>query len=43
MLLADLHAVPPANTPGGSVVGWILLAVVLSVVVAAGMFLTARR
>ena len=43
MLLADLHAVPPANTPGGSIVGWILLAVVLALLVAGGMFLTARR
>jgi hypothetical protein len=43
VLPADLHAVPPANTPGGSVAGWILLAVVLAVIVAGGMFLTARR
>jgi hypothetical protein len=43
VILADLHAVPPANTPGGSIAGWIFLAIVLAVVVAGGMFLTVRR
>ena len=43
MLIADLHAVPPANPAGDSIVGWILLAVVLAVIVAGSMFLTARR
>jgi hypothetical protein len=43
VLLADLHAVPPAPVPGGSVAGWLLLAVVLAALVAAGVFLTARR
>jgi hypothetical protein len=43
VLLADLHAVPPAPTPGGSIAGWILVAVVLGLIVAGGMFLTARR
>jgi len=43
MLLSALHPVPPANTPGGSILGWVLLAIVLAVVVAGGMFLTARR
>ena len=43
MLVADLHAVPPATIPGGSIVGWVLLAIVLAVLVAGGMFLTARR
>ena len=43
VLIADLHAVAPANTPGGSIAGWIQLAVLLAVVVAGGMFLTARR
>ena len=43
MLLADLHAVAPAPVPGGSVMGWLLLALVLAAIVAAGVFLTARR
>lgn len=43
MPIADLHAVPPANPPGGSIAGWILLAIVLALLVAGGMFLTARR
>ena len=43
MPLADLHAVAPAPIPEGSVVGWLLLAVVLAALVAAGVFLTARR
>jgi hypothetical protein len=43
VLLADLHAVPPAPAPDGSVLGWLLLGAVLVVVVAAGVFLTARR
>jgi hypothetical protein len=43
VLFADLHAVAPAPVPGGSVVGWLLLAVVLAALVTAGVFLTARR
>ena len=43
MTLADLHAVPPAPVPEGSVVGWLLVAVVLAAFVAAGVFLTVRR
>ncbi|HST13311.1 MAG TPA: hypothetical protein VLJ44_00505 [Gaiellaceae bacterium] len=43
MLLADLHAVAPAPVPEGSVAGWLLLAIVGAAVVAAGMFLSARR
>jgi hypothetical protein len=43
MLLADLHAVPPAAVPEGSVVGWLLLAILVVAVVTAGMFLSARR
>jgi hypothetical protein len=43
MLLADLHAVPPASVPEGSVVGWLLLAILVVAVVTAGMFLSARR
>ena len=43
MLLADLHAVPPAPVPEGSVAGWLLLAILVVAVVTAGMFLSARR
>ena len=43
MRLADIHPVPPAEIPDGSLVGWLLLALVLAVVVAAGVFLTSRR
>jgi hypothetical protein len=43
MRLADIHPVPPANVPDGSFLGWLLLALVLAVVVAAGVFLTSRR
>jgi hypothetical protein len=41
--LSDLHAVAPAPVPEGSVFGWLLLVVVLAALVAAGVFLTARR
>jgi hypothetical protein len=43
MFLADLHAVAPAHVPQGSILGWILFAVVLAMVVTGGMFLTTRR
>ena len=43
MWLADIHPVPPAKVPDGSMVGWLLLAIVLAVVVAAGVVLTSRR
>ncbi|HEU5363694.1 MAG TPA: hypothetical protein VFU56_10155 [Gaiellaceae bacterium] len=43
MWLADIHPVPPAEVPSGSYLGWLLLALVLAVVVAAGVFLTSRR
>jgi hypothetical protein len=43
MPFADLRAVAPAPIPAGSVLGWFVLAVVLAVLVAAGVFLTARR
>jgi hypothetical protein len=43
VVLADFHAVPPAPVPDGSVEGWLLLAVILGALVAAGVFLTARR
>jgi hypothetical protein len=43
VLLAELHAVPPAPVPEGSVLAWLVLGVVLAAIVAAGVFLTARR
>ena len=43
MLLAGIHPVAPAHTPHSSVEAWVLLAIVLAVVVASGMFLTSRR
>jgi len=43
VLLADLHAVPPAPVPEGSVAGWLLLAILVAAVVAASVFLTVRR
>jgi hypothetical protein len=43
MTLADIHPVPPADVPDGSLLGWLLLALVLAVVVTAGVFLTSRR
>ena len=43
MLLADLHSVAPAPIPEGSVAGWLLVVVVLAGLVAASVFLTARR
>ena len=43
MLLADLHAVAPAPIPEGSIVGWLLFAIIVAAVVTAGMFLSARR
>jgi hypothetical protein len=43
MRFADIHPVPPADIPDASMLGWLLLALVLAVVVAAGVFLTSRR
>ena len=43
MHVGDIHPVPPAEVPGASVLWWLLLALVLAVVVAAGLFLTSRR
>ena len=43
MLIADLHAVPPAPIPGGSIAGWIQFAILLAVIVAGSVFLTVRR
>jgi hypothetical protein len=43
VFIADLHAVAPAPIPGGSIAGWIQLAIVLALIVAGSVFLTARR
>ena len=43
VLLADLHAVAPARIEDGRILPWVLAAVVLALLVAGGMFLTARR
>jgi hypothetical protein len=43
VLLAELHPVAPAPTPEGSLAGWVVVAVVLAVIVASGVFLTSRR
>jgi hypothetical protein len=43
MLLWDIHPVPPAEVPDGSLLGWVVLAIVLAVIVAGGVFLTSRR
>ena len=42
-LLADIHAVPPAQPPDGSLTGWIWLIVVLAIVVGGGVLLGSRR
>ena len=41
--LADIYPVAPADVPNASVVGWVVLAIVLAVVVAGGVYLTSRR
>ena len=43
MPFAEIHPVPPAVTPDGSLAGWILLAVLLALVVAGGLVLASRR
>lgn len=43
MGIGDIHPVPPFDVPNGSVLWWLLIALVLAVVVAAGLFLTSRR
>jgi len=43
MWLADVYPVPPAPVPDGSMLGWVVLAVVLACVVAGGVFLASRR
>jgi hypothetical protein len=41
--VVELHAVPPAVTPDGSLAGWVVLAVLLAVVVAGGLVIASRR
>ena len=43
MQLADIHPVAPAEVSGGSPEGLLLLALLLAVIVAAGLVLTSRR
>jgi hypothetical protein len=43
MLLLALRPAAPAETPNGSIVGWVLLAIVLAIIVASGVLLTSRR
>ncbi len=43
LLLATLHPLPPAEVPNGSIAGWIWLTVILAVIVAGGVFFSARR
>jgi hypothetical protein len=43
VLLANVHPLPQAAVPNGSVTGWIWLLVVLALVVAGGVVLTSRR
>ena len=43
MLFLGLRPVPPAATPHGSVAVWVLIAVVLAIVCAAGLVLASRR
>ncbi|MGN6798131.1 MAG: hypothetical protein ACTHKS_08280 [Gaiellaceae bacterium] len=43
MSFTDLRAVAPAHVPEGSILGWLVFAAVLAGLVAAGVFLTARR
>ncbi len=43
MLFAEIRPVAPAPTPHGSILGWVVLAIVLAVIVAGGMVLSSRR
>jgi hypothetical protein len=42
-LLADLHPAAPAQPPGGSLLGWLLLGIVVGIVVAGGLLIASRR
>jgi hypothetical protein len=41
--IAKLYPAPPAVTQGGSLVAWVVLAVVLAVVVTGGLVIASRR
>ncbi len=43
MLIADVRPAAPAIVDHGSIAGWVVLAVVLAIVLAGGLFLTSRR
>jgi len=43
VLRGDIHPVAPAVSPDGSLVGWIVLAVVLGIIVLGGIVLASRR
>jgi hypothetical protein len=43
MVIATLHPVAPAPPPGGSLSGWVLLAVLLGLIAICGMVFTSRR
>jgi hypothetical protein len=43
VLLAAVHPNSPAQVSGGSLEGWVWLAVVLAVIVASGLVLASRR
>jgi hypothetical protein len=42
-VLADIHAVPPATAPDGSLGAWLWLIVALALLVAGGLVLASRR
>jgi hypothetical protein len=42
-LLDSLHPAAPPATPHGSILPWLVAAVVLAVIVASGVYLTSRR
>jgi len=43
VLFDSFRPVAPATPPHGSIIGWVLLAIVLAVVVTGGVVLTSRR
>jgi hypothetical protein len=43
LLLTDLHPAAPVASSDGSMLPWLVAAVVLAVVVASGVYLTSRR
>jgi hypothetical protein len=43
VLVGSVHPVAPAAPPHGSIMGWVLFAVILAVIVAGGVVLSSRR